>query len=206
MDQAFALHVKVVANVKQKFNEDTLIMIGFSTGDEQFDTNKSIIQKSILELYPEYDFVIAKSLFKNKYKFWNWVTIIIDVILAICITIFSFILIDIYTNDNYISFDGLCVWTSILLFTLVFNILRKTYVSRKKDKLKQLYYIQDCVKGQYKFFINSNRKWGLIRNHDLKIVIPALYDKMVWKNLDKFIIASKNGASIIIDTNNQLCI
>lgn len=184
-------------------------MIGFTTGEEQEEqsakkhtnTNTNL---SILDLYPEYNFVIASTLYKNKYKFWNWIMIPFNLIWII-------VAIVLYLDHGRFNNDDLIAIHILIALTFVIDCIRKIYVIKKRKTLKQLYYIQNYSlskqkKLRYCFFVDSNKKWGLLKRKSLKITIPAMYDEMEWKETERFVIAIKKGERIILDTNNQTCI
>lgn len=194
-------------------------MIGFTTDNEseiRFEESESNAQcnthdtgKSIVTIFPEYDFLIARTYFKNRYKFWNWITVCSNLI-------FVYLIIYIAVCGEYVleykfGFIGRILLLLAIFCALIFNLIYISHINNKRNIIRCLYYIQNPRYGKnktrkYSFYIDADRKWGLIKNKGLKIVIPAEYDEMTWKETDKFILAYKNGKSVILDTNNQLCI
>lgn len=194
-------------------------MIGFTTDNEselRFEKSESNAQcnthdaeKSIVTLFPEYDFLIARTYFKNRYKFWNWITVFFNLI-------FLYFSVGFVVTAIQGSEYGEHVVPSLLFLLtinlcIIFNRIYASYIHNKRDIIGCLYYIQNPRYGKdktrkYSFYVDADRKWGLIKNKGLRIVIPAEYDEMTWKETDKFILASKNGKSVILDTNNQPCI
>lgn len=186
-------------------------MIGFTTGNgvSQFEnTNDS---KSILELYSEYDFIVVKTLFKNKYKFWNWTMILLNIPCVLLLCVFTFLMFDVYISENHIPKTGVLTITGITFCIVIFNLMRKSDINKKRNSLNGLYYVQNPrlpnnKSRKYCFCVNSDRKWGLIKLKDFKIVIPTIYDEMSWREDNKTILAYKTGKAVILDTNNQICI
>lgn len=181
-------------------------MIGFITGDEQIDNGHNVKQKSIPEMFPEYNFVVSTTIFERKDTLLKRIRAI-SVYVCMGSAIFSiiaFIAIGHWHPDGYIAFNVFVI--SILLGLLLFFVTT-TRISKLKKLYSMSYYIQSFEKCkedkyQYSFIISSNRKWGLIDNN-LKILIQPQYDSMKWVKKDKLIEVNLGQESFLIDIKNN---
>ena len=185
-------------------------MIGFTTGEEQATIKERYTQKSILELYPAYNFVVTSTFFNMKeilLKKYRTISVSICAVLAF-VSINAFFAIGHWHPDGYIAFNVFAVF--IFVATLSFVL-----TTRHLSKLKKLYsiahYIQsfencEIDKYEYAFIISSNRKWGLIRIRNLQIVIQPTFDFIEWEKPNEFIKVLFNNHREIRDINNHLCI
>ncbi len=67
----------------------------------------------------------------------------------------------------------------------------------------QAYTYSGFKKPSYKFFIKDG-KFGLLDVSAYKVQIPAEYDKLSWREKDKYLNATLNSENIIIDINGNI--
>lgn len=167
-------------------------------------------QESILELYPEYNFVVATTrLKKAEAQLRRTRAYLLSVCTTIAILgIIGLIGIGHWHPDGYIAFN-------VFIFSVLAGRLLFPIITSKISKLKYLnsnvYYIQSldkCKKDRYKyaFIVSENRKWGLIKIKGQKIVIPPTYDSMEWRRPNELLTVCLNNKREIRDINNNLCI
>lgn len=157
-------------------------MIGFTTGDDSgFLYDKEVsdkyTEKSILEEFPEYDFVLAQNEFTK-----------------ISRRIIAFGVIPIFWG----GFVVLLITNAIGKFIKIRSYTpRIVYIQKPQINWYKARPIQ--------FIIDENRQWGLVRS-DMKILIEPQYDRMKWIEEYKLIEAWKDGGRRIVDINNNICI
>lgn len=165
-------------------------------------------QESIVELFPEYNFVVTTTRLREQKLRSSRAALLYACTAIAILSIISLIAIGHWHPDGYIAFNIFVI--SILLVALSFLT-----VTRRISKLQYLnsnvYYIQSldiCIKNGYKyaFIISENRKWGLIKIKGQKIVIPPTYDFMEWRKPNELLTACLNNKREIRDINNNLCI
>lgn len=169
----------------------------------------TITQESILELYPEYNFIVATTrLKKAEAQLIRTRACLLSVCTIIAILgIISFIVIGHWHPDGYIAFN---VFIFSVLAGLLFFRITTSQISNLKS-YSNVYYIQSlyfCIKNGYKyaFIVSENRKWGLIKIKGQKIVIPPIYDSMAWRRPNELLTVCLNNKREIRDINNNLCI
>lgn len=161
-------------------------------------------QPSILEQFPAFDFVLSAPLVKEKSR---EILIGIAAILIFAIFLSYMSLIDYYKGrrDALIQifiFAGPAIIGAIWLIKKIVNMrsIRST-----------AYYIQRIEKckangWKYAFIVSSDRKWGLVKLSNMKILIPPTYDFMQWKTANEYLIVHSGGRTEIRDINNRLCL
>lgn len=152
--------------------------MGFLT-DEPFEVNSNPqTRKSILEEYPEYDFEIANTVFSHYSRMLFWFAVI-----------------------------PLC-WGGLLVVFLLGAVSR---FRKLKARRPRIMYIQKSnekwhTARQFLFVVDENRKWGLVSNKNLKILIEPQYDGMRWIKKNKLIEVKFGDQTMTVDVNNNICI
>lgn len=150
-------------------------MIGFTTSEEVTvqRTNKS---KSILELYPQYDFDLAHTVFS---QFSN------------LIVVYSVVPI---------------WWGVLLLMLIFGIPGRLKRLRTRSPRIAYIQKPHFWAKVRpLMFMVDENRKWGLL-NQRLKVMIEPQYDSMKWIKEYKLIEVSKGDVTYIVDINNNKCV
>ncbi len=185
-------------------------MIGFTTDDEQDVSIKTHTSKTVLDSFPEYNFTISNSLFKTKELLLRKIrTISVSICtVAAILSIVAFIAIGHWHPDGYIAFN--CFVASILLCVVLYVATTHKILEIKKI-YSDVYYIQSpewCKEHNYNyaFIISPDKKWGLIKIINFKIVIPPIFDSLEWKKTNELISVVSSNQKEIRDINNNIVI
>ena len=172
-------------------------------------------KKSIMEEFPEYGFKPTSLLVKragNPSKVFYLAMGYTFLILTLISTVFCIIM-------SFLEGDGM-PWWGIILFTIALNgpcvfLIIKGYSFKNKpflDFKQEADYLAtnrkllaNSLRDTKQFFV-KNRKFGLITTSSRlkdamssKILIPAEYDKLSWKEKNRILVAEKNGETFLID-------
>lgn len=152
---------------------------------------------SILSRFPEYGFK-STSVYNNRATGRKWLLalfIFLGVIgglyFAVFITLgFGWQLLDV----NVQIFSMALIVDVILIISLI--------IWYKKCPLPDSFsdYIQ--AKGRNRIFVKGG-KFGLVKSLNYKILIPAMYDKLMWVQDNEVLKAYLNGEEFLIDIHNN---
>lgn len=153
---------------------------------------KNQYQRSIVDDYPEYEFVptsLVKSI-KNK----AWVLMGIGVVVLVCGTILM-------CGADLDAPPILTIICAILLFGLILVGIGFTYY-KKSHPIEMVadYISKNKAVGKRKslvIFVKS-RKFGVLESGTNRIRIPAVYDKLLWRDKN-ILVASSDGMTFLID-------
>lgn len=173
-------------------------MIGFTTdkNNQQYARPKMECgNKSIVDLYPEYGFMLAVPCFKKRMCIFKYMAIL------------GFIL---SPSPLLFCFMGMGMGVEVFvpcISILIGSVLFLGYYWRFKKflaKSPKIVYIQKYGLMGYSFIVDENRHWGMVDNK-LTILIPTDYDVLKWRK-DQLIDASLGSNHMVIDIHNNVCI
>lgn len=144
-------------------------------------------RKSIMEEFPEYKFkpvsLIKGSKINNKKGlFWIFGGYFVFNIIMFAVYFFG------DQDEDVLPF---------LMFHLTLSIIG-LFVAKRSPNYSLSDIADYTQKRLYPCFFVKNGKFGVL-GFNLKILIPAKYDKLTWKTKNKILIAEKNGESFLID-------
>lgn len=133
---------------------------------------------SIIDQFPEYDFILAVPYFEKLLKQWK----------------------------TGIIFNSILIGPAIYNYNRIYKPLKKflndhrstiLYIQNpKKSKLKVRKYV---------FYVDNNKRWGLLKvGNQITIEIHAKYDCMKWRQENKLIEATSGNQTIIMDTSGNI--
>lgn len=171
----------------------------FSSQQSEWQQDKSMkwsCTKSIMEVYPEYGFR-PTSLILGSTKKPSFIHKLLGVIyIAIGMTAFvvSFLLDDDFAIVPMCFFTGIiiCILGLVFIITAIINENKCNVLTDVAD------YISTKHSGKFYFFV-KNHKFGVLKNNYNIIQIPAVYDKLSWKEKGQILVAEKNGETFLID-------
>lgn len=176
-------------------------LIGIEVPDDHISHTS---KPSILDQFPAFDFVLSAPLMKEKSR---EILIGIAAILIFAILLSCGLLIDYYKGQRdalipIFMFAGPAIIGAIRLIKKIVNMrsIRST-----------AYYIQRIKKCEangwkYAFIVSADRKWGLVKLSNMKILIPPTYDFMQWRTANEYLIVHSGTRTEIRDTDNKLCL
>lgn len=182
-----------------------------NVGENRDETMKWPWSKSIMEMYPEYGFR-PTSLVPSPRP----VNIFLLIGVASLCVVFSHIIVlygaGIINELSILDVITLDVIPSVILITISIVFIwkgNKEKQRRKNTPTIKLVEVADYIqcKGKcqirypYAFFVKDH-KFGLIVlkiGGEIKVLIPAIYDKLSWKEKGKILIVERNNQTYMID-------
>lgn len=154
---------------------------------------KSKPKANILELYP--DLKLVPTNFYNWRKPWGTSIFFIFFILLLMyiLTIFGLV------------FKSLVAIIFILYFVFFFKRFPKTELKTIADYVQKYQYSGLFLprKAKRHIFFVKNGKFGVLEYVHYKVALPAQYDYLEWHTKNKYLNATVNGETFIMDINGN---
>ena len=163
---------------------------------------------SILSRFPEYGFK-STSVYNKRAVGRKWLLALFVFLGFFCgflaisgiVALFVYIIVGLegYRADNIAGITSLVLSIGVYLPLFLMMLIQFWY---RRGLLTSSFadYIQ--TKGKMRFFVKDG-KFGLVKSNNFKILIPAMYDKLMWVQENEVMKAYVNGEEFLIDIHNN---
>ena len=152
---------------------------------------------SILSRFSEYGFK-STSVYNKRATGRKWL-LALFVFLGVIIGFFTVIPLIIYIWSGTASEFIFCSFI-VLVYAIIVIVLNVLWYKKGIFASSFAEYIQQ--KGKNRIFVKDG-KFGLVKSLNYKILIPAMYDKLMWVQDNEVLKAYLNGEEFLIDIHNN---
>ena len=155
---------------------------------------------SILSCFPEYGFksTTVYNRYSSKRRWFLTLIIIVEIFIGVLIlgTLFDGILDEFFSGDMSIFI--------LVILSVIYLILLEIWDYKWFLKGISTAVFADYIqtKGRYLLFVKDG-KFGLVKSFNFKILIPAMYDKLMWVQDNEVLKAYLNGDELLLDIHNN---